>query len=214
MQSIQYLTKTWAYTLQGHDDMVQTALKSPLIDDTTYPYVHPLHVLNLAREVNVRIIVPSALYFLSVYPLSDLLRGDHPKLMVDHPSKPSSTLFTSDIKDYTLLFQHRLDIILNFVRHFCGERQAASNCTNAKTCTRGFSRLTSRLSRSWMSRTGPLHYMVQAVNELSMDPSICFACQRLFRQEVAVLREEIWQGLPAVLGLPSWEEMKAVDLPS
>ncbi|KAF8644435.1 hypothetical protein AX16_008494 [Volvariella volvacea WC 439] len=114
IQAIRFLTRTWSYTLEGHDDMVRTALNSPIIDNTTYPYVHPLHVLNLAREVNVQIIVPSAIYFLSLYPLNDLLRADHPKLSIKHPSSPSSTLTPDDLKNYTLMFQHRLDLILHF----------------------------------------------------------------------------------------------------
>lgn len=49
-QGIRFLTETWAYTIRGHDEMVALALSSPVISGTTYPYVHPLHVLNLARE--------------------------------------------------------------------------------------------------------------------------------------------------------------------
>jgi hypothetical protein len=199
-------------TLRGHDDMVELALKSPLIDNTTYPYVHPLHVINLAQEANVRIVIPSALYFLSLYPLDDLLRANHPKLMVEHPSRPSSTLSLSDIRDYTLMFQYRLDLILDFVRRFCGERAADPSCLNGKSCTQGFSRLASRLSRSWMMRTGPLHYMVQAMDELSGDRTICSTCQNAFRQDVTMYREDIWKNMPSILGLPSWQDMKVMDL--
>ena len=41
-------------------------MKSPLVGDLTYPYVHPLHVLNLARETHVSIVVPSARYEVAV----------------------------------------------------------------------------------------------------------------------------------------------------
>ncbi|PPR01139.1 hypothetical protein CVT26_016040 [Gymnopilus dilepis] len=96
-QAIQSLLKVWPSTLKGHDEMVEAALTSPLVDDLSYPYIHPLHALNLAREVDVNIIVPSALYFLSSYPLSGILRADHPKLLLAHPSKPSSTIASSDV---------------------------------------------------------------------------------------------------------------------
>ncbi|KAJ6525297.1 hypothetical protein DFH09DRAFT_936812, partial [Mycena vulgaris] len=214
VQAIQHLTQTWSYTLKGHDDMVDAALRSPLVDGLSYPRVHPLHVVNLAREVGVSVIIPSAVYFLSLYPLDDLLRADHPKLMVEHPSRPSSVLSPLDMKDYTLMFQKRLDIILNFVRSFCGTRTALSICQTAPACTRGFARLSSRLSRSWITRTGPLHYMSQAVSDLSDDPkaSVCGPCRRAFAQEVVALRQKTWNELPAILGLPSWEEMVAIDL--
>lgn len=215
-QSIRYLSKTWSYSLRGHDDMVDMALNSPRIADNSYPYVHPMHVLNLARETNVLVVIPSALYFLSLYPLTDLLLADHPKLTVDHPSKPSSTLSPLDIKYYTLMFQHRLDIILDFVRRFCGERSATAGCTNldGSACTKCFLRLSFRLSRSWMPRTGPLHYMVQAANQITEDQVICDTCRRTFCQDVSTLREEIWKGLPSVVSLSTWEELISTDLPS
>jgi hypothetical protein len=39
-------------------------------------------------------------------------------------------------------------------------------------CTHGFANLAARLSRSWKIRTGPLHYMMQAVEEISGDSSL------------------------------------------
>lgn len=196
--------------------MVELALKSPVIGNLSHPYVHPIHVLNLAREVNVRIVVPSALYFLSLYPLTDILRADHPKLVVKHPSRPSSQISAADIEAYTLMFQHRLDVILDFVRHFVSERTANTNiCHNNQTpCTRGFARLASRLSRSWKTRTGPLHYMMQAVQEHSDDASVCLPCRKSFREDVIRLREEIWDNLPAVVNFTTWDDLKAMDLPT
>lgn len=189
--------------------MVKIAINSPLIDKMSYPYVHPLHVLNLARETHVRIVVPMALYFLSLYPLDDLLRADHPKLQVIHPSRPSSDMSPEDIRDYTLMFQRRLDIILAFVREVCGERE--SKCSTAKVCNRNFARLTSRLSRSWMIRTGPLHYMLQAIADVSEDMTYCAPCRKGFRQDVLAFRDQTWDALPSILGLPTWEEMRVSE---
>lgn len=213
-QAIRHLTQTWSFTLRGHDDMVELAIKSPLVDNMSHPYVHPIHILNLAREVDVHIIVPSVLYFLSLYPLTDILRADHPKLVFKHPSRPSSHIAAADVEAYTLMFQHRLDIILDFVRRFVGERTAnAKICQNNRTpCTRGFARLTARLSRSWKTRTGPLHYMMQAVQELSEDESVCLPCRKSFREDVIHLREEIWDNLPAVATSTTWDALKAMDL--
>jgi hypothetical protein len=215
-QAIRHLTQTWSFTLRGHDDMVELALQSPVVENMSHPYVHPIHILNLAREVNVRIIVPSTLYFLSLYPLIDILRADHPKLVVKHPSRPSSQISTGDIEAYILMFQYRLDVILGFVRHFVGERTAhTATCLNNQTpCTRGFARLAARLSRSWNTRTGPLHYMMQAVEELSDDGSVCLPCRRSFREDVIRLREQIWDNLPVVISSATWDDLKAMDLTS
>lgn len=214
-QAIKHLTSTWSYTLRGHDVMVELALNSPVVDDTTYPYVHPIHVINLAMETNVRIVVPSAMYFLSLYLMDDILRGDHPKLIVDHPSRPSSQLRDADVQAYTLMFQHRLNIILDFLRKTVGGREAdESICrNNQKPCTRGFNRLSARLSRSWQARTGPFQFMVQANQEIASDETICRPCRVSFKEDVSLLRGKLWDELPAIIHYPGWDNMVAEDLP-
>lgn len=215
LQAIRHLSQTWTYTLRGHDDMLERALKSPLIDDRTYPYVHPLHVINLARENHVSIVLPCAFYFLSFYPLIDIKRKDHPKLKVEHPSRPSSHLAAEDLEKYTLMYQHRIDVIMDFIRDTCGNRTTFSHCQNGGAqCSKAFARLSSKLSRAWMIRTGPLHYMVQAMDELSHDHTVCASCIRSFQQDVTAVRESVWQNLPSVIGLPSWEELQSMDLDS
>lgn len=214
-QSIKHLLETWPHTLQGHDRFIERAMKAPLVSDLTYPYVHPLHVLNLARETHVDIIVPSALYFLSLYTLPDILRGDHPKLKVEHPSRPTGQLSPRDMQDYTLMFQHRIDVILDFIRKDCGGRTATKQCSSplgAGSCQKAFVRLGSRLSRSWVVRTGPLHYTVQAIDELADDPGVCGPCRKAFKRDILALRERIWADLPGIIGLPSWEELEKMDL--
>ncbi|KAI0365722.1 hypothetical protein BV20DRAFT_1124777 [Pilatotrama ljubarskyi] len=214
-EAIRHLLETWPHTLAGHDRFIERAVKAPLVSDLTYPYVHPLHVLNLARETHVRIIVPSALYFLSLYPLPDILKGDHPKLRVEHPSRPSSELSARDLQDYTLMFQHRIDVILDFIRQSCGARTPTKGCQGQPgLCQKAFVRLGSRLSRSWVVRTGPLHYTVQAIDELADDPNVCVPCRRAFREDVVALRQRIWAELPGIIGLPSWEELEKADLAS
>jgi hypothetical protein len=215
VQTIRHLTYTWSYTLAGHDAMLDLALSSPIIQDRTYPYIHPLTVLNLARETHVQIVIPSALYFLSIYPLAEILRGDHPKLSISHPSLPAST-FTSveDVQLYTLMFQHRISLLLKFVRVFCGERTASARCeyVGKGSCNRGLLRLASRMSRSWVEKTGPLHYAAQAAREVKSDKSICEVCRTEFGHDVTAWREQAWKELPAVVGLSSWEDMEKDEL--
>ncbi len=192
--------------------MLELALKTPAVDNLSYPFVHPLHVLNLARATDVRVVMPSALYFLSLYPLTDLLRGDHPKLQVEHPSRPSSDLTAQDLEEYTLMFQYRINKMLDFVRRTCAERTPAKDCTNDGQCVKPFTRLAARLSLEWVARTGPLHFMVQAMDEVVSYPNICVPCRKEFRQDVTAARQEAWKSLPSAIGLPPWEELEASDL--
>jgi hypothetical protein len=210
-QAIRFLAQTWSFTLECHDQMVETALRSPTVNDLSYPYVHPLHVLNLAKETNVQIIIPSALYFLSLYPLVDILKADHPKLQPEHPSKPASVLSPSDVQLYTAMYQYRLHLILHFVREFC-ERQASMPCKSEDICAGRLRRLQQQLSRSWSLRTGPLHYMIQAAQEVSRDHTICTTCRDHFHDDIVQLRKTTWEELPLVVGLPGWQGMYDNDL--
>lgn len=209
VQAIRHLTATWSQTLNGHDEMLELALSTPPVNGLSYPYVHPLHVLNLARSTDTRLLLPSALYFLSLYPLTDLLRGDHPKLTLEHPTRPSADLTTQNIQDYTLVFQWRLQILLDFCRKTCGERRNTMGCTNWTQCSKSFNRLANILSRQWLPRTGPIHFMKQGVEQLSNMHDVCSTCRTAFSRDVAAAREDAWRSLPAVVGLPSWEELEA-----
>jgi len=209
IQAIQYLTKTWPYTIRGHDEMVNQALTAAdSVDGTTYPYVHPLHVLKLAREVDIQIIVPSALYFLSIYPLKQLQRGEHPKLQSNHPSRPSNELSLEDVSQYTLMYQHRINIILEFICHSCRERK----CQTQKECPQVSSRF--NIDQTRIPSMGVFRLMAQAIECINKDDTICGPCKRAFCEEVSVLRERLWEELPSVVGLRSWEDLLAGDLPS
>ncbi|TEB22712.1 hypothetical protein FA13DRAFT_1798571 [Coprinellus micaceus] len=213
-QAIRFLIYTWSHTIQGHDLMTVTAMTTDAVDDLTYPFVHPLHVLNLARETDVEVLIPSATYFLSVYPLSEILAGDHPKLAIKHPSRPTSQLSPADLQSYTLMFQHRVHVGLDFIRRTCGKWTSPTpGCSNPE-CPKAFSRLVSRLQRSWNPRTAAIFFMLQVSHEAMATDRICPSCRKVFVTEVEALRSEVWDKLPSVVGLSSWEELVKRDLGS
>ncbi len=225
-KAIKALTEAWAYTLEGHDQMVARAIADPQTEgQTSYPFVHPIHVVNLAREADVRLILPSALYFLSVYPFSDLQRADHPKLAAESRTglpKPSSQLSYEDIGNYTLMYQHRINFILKFCRNLNGRPPSPLCRRNAhlavvveESCKVAFARLASRVSRSWLSRTGNLHWMSQTVKwSEGHDINLCPECKADYRNFVENVRREAWDRLPSIVGLHSWAELQESDLPS
>jgi len=233
LQAIRHLTTVWSYTLRGHDEMVDKALSLPSLPHPTvpppdadstadtpiakisYPYVHPLHVVNLARETNVSVVLPSAFYFLSLYDLRDIIKADHPKLQLSHPSKPSSELSLLDTRPYTLMHQHRLSSITDFIYNFCANHGSSPQCEyDHEPCDRGFKKLTSLLSQAWRIRIGPMHFVVQAILELKENNAVCKPCRKEFKANAMAFRQRNWDELPSVIGLPSWEELVASDLPS
>jgi hypothetical protein len=206
-QILQHLRTIWPQTLAAHDAMVARALSSESVDGMSYPYVHPLHILRLARTVNARALVPTALYFLSMYPLADLLRGDHPKLQTTHAGALTGDLERADVVEYTLMYQHRMDILLELTRRL--QTTTSAECQRNAHCERGLKQTQSRLARSWNTRTSPLYLMTQARDSVSGDNTVCRACKRFFGDNVEELREKTWQGLPGVVGLPSWSDLVA-----
>jgi len=206
--------------------MVTRAVADPQTEgQASYPFVHPIHVVNLAREVDVRLILPSALYFLSMYPFSDIQRANHPKLTAESLiglPKPSSQLTPEDIGNYTLMYQHRIDFLLKFCRNLNGRPPSPLCRRNAhlavmaeESCKVAFARLASRVSRSWLSRTGNLYWMSQTVKwSESHDINLCPECKADYRSFVENVRREEWDRLPSVVGLPSWMDLLKSDLPS
>lgn len=154
------------------------------------------------------VLIPSALYFLSLYPLDTLQRAEHPKLAYEHPSKPASDMSPQLINDYIIMYQGRIETIIHFIRKFVGERTPTANCTTA-TCQRGFHRLAKHLGLNWQTRTGPLHYMRQGIRHMQDVGSVCLVCQKEFEKDVNQLREEVWEKLPQLAGFDlTWEELR------
>lgn len=212
-EAIKHLLTVWPNDLQGHDTMIEQALKAPNAENMTYPYVHPLHVLNLARETNARVILPSVMYYLTLYPLKSILAGDHPKLTQygDHPGKPSSQLSATDLTQYTLMHQWRIDALVRFIKMFQGRPCCTAN--NMRGCEKSFWKLSGRLGRAWIQRTGPIHYILQGLDEVEREVNICPACRQSISVDFRTLRQELWDELPSVLELPPWISLMEYDLP-
>ncbi|KIY72504.1 hypothetical protein CYLTODRAFT_388608 [Cylindrobasidium torrendii FP15055 ss-10] len=210
-QAINHLSRTWAHTLHGHDEMVETALTTPNVNKLTYPFVHPLHVLNLARETHVRSIIPSVFYFLSLYRLEDLLKADHHKLRYEHPSKPSSELSPYDLRIYTMMFQKRIEETMIFLRTICGERESPAECTRKSDCLRTFDKLAARLTRTWAVRTALMYYVVQVQREAGQN-DLCNHCLRAFQADCEKFRARLWAEFPGICDLPPWEQLVQEEL--
>ena len=124
------------------------------------------------------------------------------------------------------MYQHRIDLILDYSRNVLGKRRASSSCVfaNAKSnsedldgyasrCTQAFARLASLVSRSWYTRTGPLKWMLQSIEMIDKNElPLCHICRYHFTNDVQAHRKWIWKTIPGIIDLPSWEEMEKMDL--
>lgn len=214
-QAIHFLTQAWPYTLQDLDIMVDKALKRPSVAGLSYPFLHPVHLLNLGLSHDVRLLIPSALYFLSCYPLADILREDHPKLRIEHAARPSSTFSKAWLEQYTLMYQYRIETIFKFTYEFLPSQIQIMGCTSPSSCGRVFARMVFKFQRSFNTRASPLYLAVQALREADARPlAICDPCCETFKTNVDNFRQRFWQSLPGLAGLPDWSVLLASDLPS
>lgn len=214
-QALLHLTQTWPWDLQASDRMVEKALSRPLVDGLSYPFLHPVHILNFARQYKLRLLMPSALYFLSCYSLEDILKQDHPKFKIEHPSRPSSVFPKDDeLERYTLMYQHRLNTVFQFTYEFLPGQAYLMGCESPALCERAFARMVSKFQRSFNTRASPLYLAIQALREAEIKQhATCDSCRQTFRVNVTEFREKFWQSLPSVAQLPDWGVLVAADLP-
>ncbi|PPR07100.1 hypothetical protein CVT24_010936 [Panaeolus cyanescens] len=208
-QAVRILTNIWPATLLGHDQMIETALITPAVDNLTYPYAHPLHVLNLARELDISILIPMALYFLTIYPLSEIIAANHPKLITEHSSKPSNILSSKDIQLYTLMYQYRLQVLSSFIHDFCSQRIRKPACGNSTTCPKAFSGLVSQLHRSSNLKTNPLYEIRRTIDHVMCNHNLCSVCRTDFNTQAIKLRKSAWDDIPSIIGFPPWDQLRA-----
>jgi hypothetical protein len=207
-QILVYLSKIWPMSLTLNDRMVEKALDQDSVDGLTYPFIHPLHAVHFLIAANATPLLPSVLLHLANYPLAGLLSGEHPKLKVTHPMAPSNILKGKDLLDYTLMYQFRIQTLLDFTQRFLPARSALPllGClrNTSSTCGRALRQIESKFCRSWNERTSPLHLMKQAIEQAQIHPELCKGCQSTFKHKVQELREATWQKLPSVIGLSDW----------
>jgi hypothetical protein len=168
----------------------------------------PLAVLCLAREVDIPILLPAAMYGCATSAFEILLDGatlrDGSHIELDWRDKRSCIVARSCLSDALL------GRIFNFL--LCSP---PSGCSNWVTCAVGKLKHLRKLQAKSLKMAG-LHVLSKRfLNGFEKD--VCDSCYSTSHASFVAARRALWDDLPSIFGLPNWQELRAatdVDISS
>ncbi|KAF7364320.1 hypothetical protein MSAN_01092100 [Mycena sanguinolenta] len=151
-----------------------------------------LTVLNLARELNIRSILPGAMYLVAVTQGLSVLYGG--------PGKRIRNV--DDRKRYTLAFPELMLARRRVAATFLIREEEVDDCENEEgECdTERFCWLAEDLPSEPDPLKGELYWN---------DFDVCSPCLEQARETYNEAREELWDSLPDIFDLGTWEELLA-----
>ncbi|KAI9507027.1 hypothetical protein F5148DRAFT_1311433 [Russula earlei] len=183
----------------------------------------PIHVINLARELNVGSVLPAAFYDLARYGTSKTASGTEPLPRLD------TTPVRLSHDDLVLTFRGRETLqrsVARFLDAQVKNRAPAAGCTGGQACRDAFYFIALNTLRAVSGiaagRDGdPLFTLGQMIDMLHHTEWVdgqylrglpmCRRCRQAFIPAVHAGRQEIWDQVPAWFGLESYDVLKARD---
>ncbi|OBZ65309.1 hypothetical protein A0H81_14762 [Grifola frondosa] len=222
------LERDWPSTLLGWDQREKLAS-----DDGRYNprdcFAHPVLVIQLAQELHIDTVLPSAFYDLSRYGPRKIVSG-----VISPPPAPLPNVDSAPSGDALIVRLNQQDLSATFLGRESGQRYLASfieneltgrplsaNCANkhdegGRDCLESFYFIMLNVLRSVGGiATGrdadPLFTLVQAVEMLSRTDfsdgvrqcglKMCPSCKADFTKSVSKAREQVWEQIPGWFGL-------------
>ena len=199
-QSMQHLLSVYTATLDGWDQR-----NTDLIPAFSG---RPLAVYCLAREVDIPIILPAALYGCATSAFEILLDGvtlrDDSHIELNWRDKRTCIVARSRLSDVLLgrIFKFLLD-------------HRPPGCSTAANCTAGRMKHLRKLQAKSLTMAGPRPLSKRFLKGFEDD--VCDCCYAASQASFVAARRALWDDLPSIFGLPSWQELRAatdVDIPS
>lgn len=160
---------------------------------------------NVAREANTPILLPAILYACCSLPPEVLLGS-----WTSH--KTSSNLPSLSPENLYAVLKARNDIILFTRRHIFGFAFSAKDLPDCRTPTE------CRRIRGELAESAEKHHPDGWIDPLSPGTFIaqlarvaCVRCTEEAKRAFERGRKELWEGLPAMFGLPSWTELEKLS---
>lgn len=189
-RALQHLITTFPMTLAGWKarDKARTI---PPVDNT------PFAALQVAREFDLPWLIPSIMYCISSHPLEKTLdgapwAGSH--LQLSHADQRTCVLGRSNL----MMIQNRGALELSKTMSSASE----SMCTEA-SCVSTRMRC-AEIMTSW-GVAGFLDFFEE--NSGVFLGGFCSPCHSAFRDECEVASQALWNALPPMFDLPSWDDL-------
>ncbi|KAH9830003.1 uncharacterized protein C8Q71DRAFT_717556 [Rhodofomes roseus] len=228
IRCLQWLRADWPSSLEGWDRRELQATDDNKRYAPRESYPHPIRIINLARELALDDLLPSALYDLSRYGPRKIAAGT---TTVPCPAPTSASVASNALDERICLSPQELYTAL--LGRECGQRYIASfiekelsgrpvspTCINrhrdnGRPCRESFYFIMLNILRSVGGISAgrdadPLFTLVQAIEMLSRKDftdgekqcglQICEACKIDFAQSAAKARQDVWAQLPSWFG--------------
>lgn len=152
------------------------------------PDVLPVAIIKLARETKVHAVLPFAMYRYSTQPLDELLDGD-----LDWEDKRACIIARQEFNN------HLRGNVFGFLLGRGGE-DAFSDCQSRTLCAlERLAFLNMREDAFSSGNKGPLDY---EPNWDNVGNNLCRPCTIAFKTSFDLARQDFWDELPMLLGLP------------
>ncbi|KAI0268311.1 hypothetical protein BC834DRAFT_923355 [Gloeopeniophorella convolvens] len=222
-QCLERLQTYFPVTLAEWDRRERMSVASDGHYDPRHEIPCPIHVVNLARELNVGSILPAAFYDLSRYGTSKTASGTEPLAHLE----TAPVMLSHD--DLVVTFRGREALqrsVATFLNEHVKNRAPAAECVGGQACRDAFYFITLNTLRAVggiaAGRDGdPLFTLGQMIDMLHHTEwvdgqylrglPLCGKCREDFIPVVHAGRQAIWDQIPEWFGLESYETLKARD---
>ncbi|KAH9179749.1 hypothetical protein EDB89DRAFT_1841250 [Lactarius sanguifluus] len=236
-QCLERLQSYFPVTLSEWDRRERMSVSLDGHYDPRHEIPSPIHVINLARELNVGSVLPAAFYDLARYGTSKTATDRVPS----SPRSPTLSCFTSPMlaQDSTPVMLSHGDLVVTFrgrealqrsVATFLDaqvkNRSPAEGCAGGQACRDAFYFITLNTLRSVggiaAGRDGdPLFTLGQMIDMLHHTEWVdgqylrglpmCGKCREQFIPAIHAGRQAIWDQIPEWFGLEPYDTLKARD---
>jgi hypothetical protein len=198
-QAAQHLLSVYPATLDGWDKRNSDLI--PAFEG------RPFAVVRLAREIDIPILLPAAMYGCVISPIEKILDGatllDGSSLELDWRDKRSCIIARTRLSNALL------------TRTFKFLCYPPSDCSTLERCAIGRLKHLRRLQIACFDMPGP-HPLTQRFLK-RFEKDVCDCCYTVSHASFVAARPALWDDLPGIFGLPSWQELRAatdVDISS
>lgn len=155
-----------------------------------------MEVVNLARELDLPMLLPAALYVCCKYPIKSIYDGipseDGHLLILEEADKRACVIAYSDIRQATT---ERIHAFL--------KKSHVQGCTSPELCcTYRLSWLSTHVESRWKPLSKKFDWGMYGM-------AVCRPCLSGARADFDSARREFWDDLPAMFGLETWDKLES-----
>jgi hypothetical protein len=199
-QATQHLLSVYSATLDGWDQRDSPPM-IPVFQG------RPFAAVRLAREIDIPIILPAAMYGCARSAIERILDGitlpDGSSIDLDWRDKRSCIIARTRLSDAILMRTFK------FLDHH------PSGCSTLARCAIGRLKHLRKLQAKFFNTPGPRPLTKRFLKGFEKD--VCDCCYTTSHASFVAARQALWDDLPGIFGLPSWQQLRAatdVDIPS